>query len=169
MRAEKKPEATMNQLMRNAAVLAPVVCSLFACGSSSSGTTDGGSMEPTISISAPTAGSMVTVTMPGDTFPVTFSTTNFMLAAAGTCSQNLKTTDNCGHVHVFVDNDACTPDGASYDNQAAASPATAILSTCPMANGTHTVRLELHRDNHAAIQVNGATVSASVMITATGG
>jgi hypothetical protein len=92
--------------------------------------------------------------------------------AAGTCPPNLKSTDNCGHIHVLVDGSACTPMGAPYNNAANTSgPVNAILSSCPMAtiNGPHTILLELHHDDHTPVQVNGATVSASVMITASGG
>ena len=110
----------MKQLICSAAVLAAVLGS-YACssdtggnstgttsssGSSSSGSSSSGSSSgsgggtPSITISDPTAGKMVTVTKPDDNVPVSFTTPNFMLAAAGTCPANLKSTNNCGHIHV---------------------------------------------------------------------
>jgi hypothetical protein len=99
---------------------------------------------------------------------IAFSTTNFMLAMPGSCG-SMKSTDNCGHVHVLVDGAACTPSGSPYNNDATSTPATAILSSCPMANGMHTATLELHHDDHSPILVGGTVVKASVMFTATGG
>jgi hypothetical protein len=94
-----------------------------------------------------------------------------MLAMPGTCPANLATTDNCGHIHVYVDDMACTPSGSPYNNDAEMSPAIAILSSCPMANGAHTVTLELHHDNHMPVidTSTNMTISASVMVTASGG
>jgi hypothetical protein len=119
----------------------------------------------------PTNGETVTLTKPDDNVPITFETPNFMLAAAGTCPANLKMTNNCGHIHTFIDGAACTPDGAYYNNDASASPANAIFSNCPMPNGSHTITMELHQDNHAPVLLNGATTppTATVMITTTGG
>jgi hypothetical protein len=78
--------------------------------------------------------------------------------------------NNCGHVHVLIDMDACTPDGAPYNNDAFMSPATAIFSSCPMANGAHTITLELHHNGHSPIvDATMTTISASVAVTATGG
>jgi hypothetical protein len=92
-----------------------------------------------------------------------------MLAGAGTCPPAVKATDNCGHIHVLVDGMMCTPEGGPYNNDASASPAEAILSKCPMANGSHNITLELHHDDHTAITGSSGTIQASVMITATGG
>jgi hypothetical protein len=93
-----------------------------------------------------------------------------MLAAAGTCPPALASGNNCGHVHILVDGSTCTPDGAPYNNDGTASPANAILSKCPMANGSHTITLELHHDNHAPVLDSSMmTIKTSVMITATGG
>jgi hypothetical protein len=81
------------------------------------------------------------------------------------------TSNNCGHIHLLVDNAACTPAGAPYNNDGFASPINAILSTCPTVNGMHTVTLELHHNDHSPIldPTGTSTISASVTFTATGG
>ncbi len=145
--------------------------SLAACSSSSGGSdggAGGGGTAPAISISSPANGASVAVTKPNDNVSLAFATTNFTLAAPGMCGSQAST-DNCGHIHVLVDGTSCTPSGSPYNNDATASPATAILSSCPMASGSHKATLELHHDDHSPIQVNGATVSASVTFAATGG
>jgi hypothetical protein len=165
----------MTQLRWNAAVASLAsLAALAGCSSSSSGsTTDGGGGggSPTITISSPASGAMITVTPPNDTLPLTFATTNFTLAAAGTCPPAMKSTDNCGHIHILVDGSACTPEGGPYNNEAhAPGTANAILSSCPMANGAHTVMLELHHDDHSPVKdASGNTIAASVMVTVTGG
>jgi hypothetical protein len=104
-----------------------------------------------------------------DSVDIAFTTMSFTIAdPTGTsCSA---TSDNCGHVHVLVDGNACTPDGSPYNNaDTTASPAQAYLSTCPMVAGMHTITLELHHQDHSPIQVGGMTVSNSVKVTATAG
>jgi hypothetical protein len=140
-------------------------------GSSGSSSGSGGEagMEPSISITSPTNGSTVTPMGAMSTVAVAFTTMNFTLAdptMSGACDP---TSDNCGHVHVLVDGMACTPDGSPYDNAATASPAQAILSTCPMVNGMHKITLELHHNDHSPIQVGGMTIQNSVMVTAGSG
>jgi hypothetical protein len=75
-------------------------------------------------------------------------------------------------VHLYVDNDTCTPSGAPYNNDGQASPINAIMNNCPNTdaiNGSHTLRLELHADDHSAItDASGATISNSVTFTAAG-
>jgi hypothetical protein len=103
------------------------------------------------------------------TVDVQFTATNFAFFAPG-ATGCAATSDNCGHVHVLVDGSACTPSGSPYDNaDTTGSPATAILSTCPMVNGMHKITLELHHTDHMAIQVGGMTVQDSVMVTAGSG
>jgi hypothetical protein len=95
-------------------------------------------------------------------------------------------TNNCGHVHLYIDPDAsdnspCTPSGAPYNNASPLaedggatpfSPINAIMSSCANTdaiNGSHTVLLELHSDQHAPIKDStGKTISASVQFTAAG-
>jgi hypothetical protein len=106
----------------------------------------------------------------------TFTTTNFTLKTPGGCGSVSKT---CGHVHLYIDDPGdggtspCTPAGAPYNNDGFASPINAIMSNCTNAdpvNGSHTIRLELHADDHSAItNASGATISDSVTFTATGG
>ncbi|MGH7438891.1 MAG: hypothetical protein ACRENE_24660 [Polyangiaceae bacterium] len=134
-------------------------------GSSSSGGSDAGAPTLTIttagdaSLAVTTAGSMKTVN-------IAFTVTNFTLMAPGTCPGGATNT-GCGHIHVLVDGSTCTPSGSPYNNaDTTGSPAVAILSNCPTVNGMHTVTLELHNDAHGALT---PPVSASVMISATGG
>jgi hypothetical protein len=88
------------------------------------------------------------------------------LKAPGSCAG----ATNCGHIHVLVDGPACTPAGAPYNNDAEASPATAILSKCPTANGAHTATLEIHNDDHSPfLGADGKVISTSVGFTASGG
>jgi len=148
-------------------------------GGSSGGSSGGGSgsssgggeagVEPSIMISSPTSGSTVTPMGAMDTVDVQFTVDNFtfFMAMAAGCSA---TSDNCGHVDVLVDGSACTPMGSPYDNaDTTGSPATAILSTCPMVNGNHKITLELHHNDDTPIQVGGMTVQDSVMVTAGSG
>jgi hypothetical protein len=143
--------------------------------SGSSGSSSGGlpTGTPTIAITSPTAGASVAVTPPTDFVSIGFTATNFQFAAAGTCPADLVNTDNCGHIHVLVDGNDCTPDGSPYNNATGAPPVTsvnAILSECPMVDGSHTAQLQLHHDNHTPIDNDaGVNIAASVQFTATGG
>lgn len=136
---------------------------------SSSGSTGEGGVEPTITITMPTNGSTVAPTGSNSTVDVAFTVTNFNFFAPGApgCTAS---SDNCGHVHVLVDGNACTPDGSPYDNaDTTGTPAQAILSTCPAVDGMHKITLELHHTDHSPIQVGGITVQDSVMVTASAG
>jgi hypothetical protein len=101
--------------------------------------------------------------------PVSFTTTNFTLMAPGGCGS---VTNNCGHVHLLIDGAMCTPAGAPYNNDGFASPINAILSNCPASDtgdGSHTVSVELHSDQHAPIVgANMMTIANSVTFTAAG-
>jgi hypothetical protein len=152
--------------------LAAAGCSSSSGGGASPGGGTEGGAAPTIAITGLASGASVPVTTddeggtPVKTVPIPFTITNFTLAAPGTCPGGASNA-SCGHIHVLVDGAACTPSGAPYDNaDTTGSPAIAILSTCSMVNGAHTVSLELHNDAHAALV---PPVSTSVMITATGG
>jgi len=140
---------------------------------SSSGGDSGPTGTPSVAITSPTSGASVAVTKPDDTVEIDFTVTNFQLEAPGNCPKVTPESDNCGHLHLLVDGSACTPDGAPYNNATGAPPVSsieAILSDCPMVNGSHTVTLEMHHDDHSAItDSTGKTISASVTFTATGG
>jgi hypothetical protein len=116
--------------------------------------------------------------------PITFSTTGFTGMPAGDCGS---VSNSCGHVHLYIDPDSmdnspCTPTGSPYNNASPLaeadggatpfSPINAIMSSCGASDaidGMHTVVIELHSDNHAAIVgANGKTISASVTFTAAG-
>jgi hypothetical protein len=145
----------------SAVALAAAVAS---CGSGSgAGTVDGGA---SIAIVAPADGTTVSIAT-SNNVPVMFTVAGFILAAPGLCGH---VDDGCGHVHVLVDDDACNAPGQSFNNAfppdgTSTSPATAIalLANCPTVAGSHTIRLELHRDDHSAVTGNP---SASVTITA---
>jgi hypothetical protein len=119
---------------------------------------------PTITISEPTANATVTMAA-GNTVPVSFMVTNFLLKAPGTC---LATDGACGHVHVKVDANACNNTAAQkpYNNAGFASPINANLSFCTMPAGSHTISLELHNNDHTPVldPTSGLVISASVGI-----
>lgn len=147
-------------LVLGLAGLAPIACS------SSNGSTAGDGGVPSIAITSPASGVSVSTTTSTDV-PVVFTVTNFALMAAGTCGA---VNDNCGHVHLLVDGTACNA-GAAYNSSfpltgAASSPATATaqLSKCPTATGNHTLKLELHRDDHSAVS-NGASATVDIVGT----
>jgi hypothetical protein len=97
--------------------------------------------------------------------------TSFTLMPPGMCSGGATNT-GCGHVHLLIDGAMCTPSGAPYNNAATAAgmPVNAILSSCPMVNGSHTISLELHKDDHTPLNdASGTVISTSVMFTASGG
>jgi hypothetical protein len=138
-----------------------------ACSSSGGvAAVDGG---PIVTISAPADGD--TVSIATSTFvPVTFAVAGFALQAPGVCGA---VNDVCGHVHVLVDDAACNAPGQNFNNAfptagGSLSPAMAValLGLCAAAEGTHAIRLELHRDDHSPV-TNGA--AATVTITAAAG
>jgi hypothetical protein len=164
------------------AIVLAVAVPLVACGNSSSGNgngssgggsgggSSGGGGAPSISITMPAANAMVTLTKPMDNVPVAFTVQNFTMVNAGDASC-ANTSNNCGHVHLLIDGSACTPAGMPYNNWGYASPINAVLSSCPMANGMHTVTLELHHNDHSPIldASMSSTISTQVAFTATGG
>jgi hypothetical protein len=148
-------------------------------GSSSSSSSSGAGADagvlPTLAINLPDEGGLPTLTAMANSsnqsvVNIPFTTTNFTIMAPGACTNN-STDNSCGHVHIYVDGSACTPDGSPYNNgDTTASPAVAILSNCPTIDGSHTVSLELHHGDHSPI-VNPATmmtVSASAPFSAMG-
>jgi hypothetical protein len=128
-----------------------------------SGGADASGSNPAVAISAPASGAAVTTTT-GDV-PISFTTTNFALVSPGdpTC---VDASNNCGHVHLFVDGTACTPPGQPYNNDGQASPISARLTSCAAVAGSHRVQLQLHHNDHSPVAVGGSIVSASVTFTA---
>lgn len=171
-------------------------------GTASSGSSSGGSTSssggeaggplPTITISSPTELGTATVTKASssagttdtsgitagdDVVAITLNLANFTLKDPGSCGSE---SNNCGHLHVFVDYDPedggtpCGEPGAAYNAQAWTNPAYADLTTCANSdpiNGPHTVRVELHQDDHAPIEdpTTGEVIQATVTFSATGG
>jgi len=147
--------------------IATAAVSLGGCGSSSS-TPPSDAGLPSVTLTSPSAGAVVALGG-GTTVDVVFDVTNFSLEAPPTGCGG-KDSDNCGHVHVLIDGTMCNATGMPYNVAypsagTATSPATvtADLASCPMATGTHTLVLSLHKNSHAAVS-NGA--SATVMFTA---
>lgn len=159
-------------------------------GSGSGSGGDSGTALPTITITSPTSGQtgvQVTkatsttggsgITVGDDIVSIAFQTTNFTLMAPNGCG---RVDANCGHIHVFVDYDVdagtspCGDNGAPYNAQWwTTAPAEADLTSCANSDaidGMHTVRLELHSDQHAPIDdENGNVIEATVSFTTTGG
>jgi len=175
-------------LRTSSLVLLPLFALLTAaCSSSSSGNngsgTDGGATGadagplPTITITLASDGGATSIAVQdmmlsgaeATVVPIPFAITSFTLVPPEMCASNT-TDDHCGHIHVYVDDNACTPDGSPYDNSdSTASPAIAILSTCPMVDGSHNVRLELHHGDHSPVLgADGTVIQSSAAITATG-
>lgn len=145
-----------------------LLAAFTGCGSSGgAGAVDGGS---SIAIVAPAEGATVSVATSSDV-PVTFTVVGFTLAAPGSCGH---VDDGCGHVHVLVDDDACNAPGQNFNNAfppagSATSPATAIaeLARCATVEGTHAIRLELHREDHSV--VTGAPSAAVTVVAGSDG
>jgi len=103
---------------------------------------------PVIQLLSPLPGSTVLAgTDPGQSVPLSYATSGFILRPPGTCSGAI----NCGHVHVLVDGTTCNSTGNPYNNASTGSPAVALLSHCPAALGGHDFRLELHNDDHSPV------------------
>jgi hypothetical protein len=155
----------------------------------SSGSSSGGTALPTITLTSPTAGGTVTVTKQAVTgevdAPFTFTTTGFTGMPAGACGA---VSESCGHIHVFVDPSddggasPCTPANSPYNNASPLaeadggvtpfSPTNAIMSNCANTdpiNGSHTLRVELHKDDHSpVVGTDGGVIFDSLQFTAAG-
>jgi hypothetical protein len=131
---------------------AVLTLALAACGGSDR-------KDPAIAITAPTAGS--TITLPADkSVTLSYTLTNFTAAAPGACGS----TQNCGHIHVLIDGPVCTPSPAAYNNSSnSPTQASALFANCPTPTGQHTVELQLHDDSHNPVKTNaGQDVKTSV-------
>ncbi len=119
---------------------------------------------PTLAISSPGDNGQVTMGMDRKV-PIAFAATGFTLKQPGTCTP---ADGACGHVHLKVDGAACndTAAGRAYNAAGVASPIQANLALCPNAAGSHSAVLELHADDHSAVQQGGQTVTATVQFTA---
>lgn len=147
-----------------------LILPLLACASCSSSSSSSSS-EPSITITAPTDGASVPFSATNTDLNITFTTTNITLMDPGKCG----TTANCGHVEAFIDGSACNDHSnpsspKAYNDAASASPMTAGLDYCPTfpnVGGSHTLTLELHKDDLSPIKgSSGTTVSAKVSFTA---
>jgi hypothetical protein len=126
-----------------------------SCGSSGSAVAPSDAAAPTIQITSPADNGSVSIVSSTDV-PVVFTVTDFTLDAPPTGCGGVNS-DNCGHVHVFVDGMAC--------DAPSTATATAFLGFCATAAGMHTIKLELHRNDHSAVT---GTPSSSITITANG-
>jgi hypothetical protein len=143
--------------------------SLFAAACGGSG---GGGSNASVSITAPLSGASVTLgTDTAKSVPVSFTLSNFMLKAPGTCGGAA----NCGHLHLVIDdyaspcNTSSGPGNEKYNVQVTTgSPTSAQFAICGgTAAGSHTITLEVHDDVHADVKdANGNLIkSAPVSIT----
>jgi hypothetical protein len=137
-----------------------------ACGGSS-----GGGSNASVAITAPQAGSVALGTDSLKSVPVSFTLSNFTLAAPGTCGGAA----NCGHLHLVIDDysSACDPLAGvgteKYNVQVITGATTsAQFASCGgTAAGSHTLTLEVHDDAHGDVKdSNGNLIkSAAVSIT----
>jgi hypothetical protein len=137
-----------------------------ACGGSS-----GGGSNASVAITAPQAGSVALGTDSLKSVPVSFTLSNFTLAAPGTCGGAA----NCGHLHLVIDGytspcDSLTGVGSEKYNAQVITGATtsAQFASCGgTAAGSHTLTLEVHDDAHGDVKdSNGNLIkSAAVSIT----
>jgi hypothetical protein len=137
--------------------------SALGCGSSSSNN-NADAAVPTMQIVSPVTGAAVVVTATDATTPVTVTATDFTLKAPGACAG----ASACGHLHVFVDGTACNAPGMQYNAQGA-SPVSANFAFCQTVNGSHTIKVELHHDDHSPVTAGGATIAESIDVTVSGG
>jgi hypothetical protein len=167
--------------MRSAYLLvgALAVAALAACSSSSdnggggnpdTGTDSNTGGTPTIKITKPTNGTTMAISdLGGGTdLDVSYTVTNFDLKAPGTCG----TEKSCGHIHVYVNGDACNATGLPANAEDITNPITAGIDYCKtgVVAGNYAVKLELHDDTHTLVKdATGNGVSDTVNITLTGG
>lgn len=115
---------------------------------------------PTLSITSPSDGATVNASA-SNQIAINFNT-NYMLRAVGGCEG----LDTCGHVYVLVDSSACNQQGKPYNALAISSPVQADLSRCQMVKGTHTITLELRRDDDSLVtDLIGGQVTTKINIT----
>jgi len=128
---------------------------LLACG-------NGGlpGITPSVTIDSPKNNSAVNLSSNKEV-AVNFST-NYTLKAPGTCG----TVENCGHVYLLIDNTNCNQSNLPYNALAVASPVQADFSKCASPTGSHTITLELHRDDKTPVfSVLGNPITDTVTIT----
>ena len=85
------------------------------------------------------------------------------------CSVVIAGAKMSGHVHLLEDGTACNDkaNNSPYNAAGSTSPIDAGLDYCSKIEGSHKITLELHNDDHSAVKdSSGATVSDSIMITA---
>ena len=157
----------------NACAYSDEVCCVPGDGGVAGAGSDGG--IPTISITSPSEGQTVAAVQPPHSpawiVTIGFNVTNFTLWPAGSCPGGAANS-TCGHVQVYVDGSACTPMGEPDNNMAFNGPNSidAYLNSCPTVSGSHTVSLELHRDDGSPLDgPSGTVIRAQVTFTATGG
>jgi len=142
-----------------------------AAGSAGSSAGDAGDAGlPGIKIDKPKTGDVVGPGTDAPDYPdvpVSFTVTNFTLKAPQSANC---TGDNCGHVHLIVDNASCNDPATPtlYNAAGFMSPINAGLDYCKGGvAGSHTIILELHRNDHTPVKgADGKVISDSVQITA---
>jgi hypothetical protein len=164
-------------IMRSAYLLvgALAAVTVAACSSSSdsgsnnnpeTGGETGGT--PSIKITKPANNTTMAITdlTDGTDLDVSYTVTNFDLKAPGTCG----TEKACGHIHVYVNGDACNATGLPANAEDITNPITAGIDYCKtgVVAGNYVVKLELHDDTHALVKDstgNGISDQINVMLT----
>ena len=173
--------------------LASAALSAIACSSSSSNgpstssstPSDSGAggaasgTAPTISITAPTDGMAVSPAN-APAFPdveVKLDIANFTLKDPGRTDGSGCPKGTCGHVHLLVDDGdgdftRCNDTNTPYNAAGVALTGNTIgLDYCPKIDGAHSIKGELHNDDHSPVLGSDGKVITSnvVKITVTGG
>lgn len=127
-----------------------------------------GTGDASMEMTSPASGSVVKLGNDGmKTVPLKFNLKNFTLKAPGACGSQ----ENCGHVHVHVDDTDGDAPGAPYNNAGASTSMDAHFYWLDFNEfpslGEHTVSITLHNDDHSAVIVNGTSVKAVTTFTTT--
>lgn len=145
------------------------------------GTGGGGgapSGTPTIKITAPIEGATIDASMSADV-AVEMTITNFTLKDPARTDGSGCAKSSCGHVHLLVDDGdgkfpACNnkdKPNTPYNEAAVALTGNTVgLDYCPQINGKHTIKGELHNDDHSPVNdAAGAVITSNLIhITAKG-
>jgi hypothetical protein len=132
---------------------------------------------PTVEITAPIDGASVSIAASPDV-PVALTVTHFTLMDPARTDNSPCPKLSCGHLHLLVDDGdgnftKCNDTGKPYNEAAVALTGNSVgLDYCPQMNGPHTIKAEIHNDDHSPVfGADGTTVITSnlIHITATGG
>jgi plastocyanin len=140
---------------------------LFASSCNGNSNNVAASTGPSISITSPQDGDMVSGVDSNPDVPVSFTVKNFILRDQGQCAG----LSSCGQVQVFVDGTSCNdPTPLPYNNIGSSSPIDAGLDYCPTLLGDHTITVQLVLDDGTVVaDAKGNAIADSVTIMAMAG